>query len=75
MSIKQQIAAMPTPKLGYFVWQAPNEELDGGFRPEDLKALADSHTRLIRAVRGIEGITKSKDWDELDAAIEEAEKL
>jgi hypothetical protein len=40
----------------------------------DLKALAESHTRLLEAIKGVEGITKPADWDRLDAAIAEAEK-
>jgi hypothetical protein len=49
VDIAGRIKALPEVKHGYFVWQAPNEELEGGFRPEDLKILADAYLAARRA--------------------------
>jgi hypothetical protein len=80
VSIIEQIKALPEVKNGYFVWQAPNEQLEGGFRPEDLTALAESHERLLNLLktRGHDS-TSAEDGERwtnaVRVAIVEAEKL
>lgn len=85
MSIKEQITALPEDETFAVRWTGEFTDFDAA----DLKALADSHTKLLEAAKALSDAWGDS-WDcsadpghhlmngpqtELIAAIEEAEKL
>lgn len=80
MSIKEQIAAWSDLGEVRCDIREVNDNVDHYIRVPDLKALADSHTRLLAAAKAVEDDMQGANTQldtrvEFGRAIEEAEKL